>query len=84
MEEDSGATPCFIAYCECGGWIAVSVDEPDHIKENAEEVANWIRAGFRLEKCTVADVRTGRVQMCECDRRKKKKSRQADLFGGTP
>ena len=64
-------TPVFAAMCSCDGWIGVAVDEPRFAKENAKSVAAWMRAGFRIEKITVNDVRTGTIPMCKCERRKK-------------
>jgi hypothetical protein len=67
----SELTPCFVALCKCGGWIAVAVDEPRYIKHNAKEVASWIRDGLIVEKRTVGQIRTGEG-MCECRRDKQK------------
>ncbi len=74
----SNITPVFAAMCTCGGWVAVAVEDPKYIYDNAKYVASWIRAGYRIEKRTVEDFRTGRVKMCECDHRTVK--RQKELF----
>ncbi len=71
--------PVFAAMCTCGGWVGVAVDEAQYAKENAKAVAKWMRDGYRIDKITVNDVRTGKVQMCECERRSNKRS--ITLFG---
>ena len=72
----SDVTPCFIAFCKCGSWIAVAVDEPELLKDNAKSISSWMRSGYKVEKCIVDDIRTGKISMCTCKRRKTK---QMDL-----
>jgi hypothetical protein len=47
----------FVAYCKCGKLIACAVDDPDHTKDTAKEVAAWIRRGDKVDKMTVELVR---------------------------
>lgn len=70
-------TPCFAAFCACGGWMAVSVDTSACTASNAKLVSEWLRAGYRIEKVSVHAVRD-KLRMCKCGRRKKK--RQKELF----
>jgi hypothetical protein len=72
LPTEPNLTPVFAGICPCGGWIAVIVDTPEHAARNAKEVSRLMRQGFRIDKITVDDVRTGRAVMCECERRKKK------------
>ena len=65
MEQHS----CFVGIAECGHIQAASVDTPERRKENAREVAKWIRSGLRIEKMTSAEVRAG--NWCDCKSRKK-------------
>jgi hypothetical protein len=74
--KDKDLTPCFAAMCQCGGWVGVTVDVPEHARDNAKEVARWMRAGFRIDKITVQSVRDGSSRMCECNREKKKTAKQ--------
>lgn len=44
---------CYVARpldCEC--IAAVTVDEPEHAKDVAKDVANWVRRGFRVDRMT--------------------------------
>lgn len=48
---------CYVARKSCGCIIAATVDEPDMQKENAKEVARWMRKGFTVDRVTVQHVR---------------------------
>ena len=65
-------TPVFAAMHTCGGWIAVAVDDPTHARENAKCVSSWMHAGYRIDKVSVDDIRTGKIKMCECKKTKQK------------
>jgi len=41
----------------CGCCEAASVDEPQYPKSNAKDVAQWIRAGYTVERRSVEWVR---------------------------
>lgn len=70
-QPDADQTPCWTAFLSCGHWIATAVDTPDRAKENAKEVGAWIRKGFRVEKVPVCDIRSGKVELCNCKPRPK-------------
>lgn len=48
---------CYVARKSCGCIIAATVDEPDMLKENAKEIARWIRKGYTVDRVTVQHVR---------------------------
>ncbi len=62
---------CFAAMCQCGGWIAVAVDEPAYNKENAKLVSGWIRDGYKIKKVSADGIRQGDPAMCQCERRRR-------------
>jgi hypothetical protein len=49
----------------CGCVVAACVDEPNHARDVAREIANWVRAGMTVERMTVEDVR-GALHRCTC------------------
>lgn len=53
-------TPAYIARCKCGcGGICLAVvDNPDHAKNVAADVAEAIRDGYAVERSTVEVVRS--------------------------
>lgn len=55
-KEDRDGTPCFIAKTPCGCIVCVAVDRPEYAKDNAKEVARWIRKGLTIEKMSVFEV----------------------------
>lgn len=52
--------PCYIARCKCGctGIVVAIVDNPEHKKEIAKEVASCIKDGLSIERVTVGYVRS--------------------------
>jgi hypothetical protein len=56
-------TPCYVAYCKCGGMIFAAVDAPECAKDNANEVAALIRRGIPVSKAIAGDVR--KATWCE-------------------
>ncbi len=65
----SNQTPVFVAMCTCGGWVGVAVQDPKYIYDNAKFVASWIRAGYRIDKVTVDDIRSRNISPCKCERK---------------
>ncbi len=48
----------YIALRECGCIVGAIVDEPEHRAEVAKDVAEFIRAGYRIERRACEEVRT--------------------------
>lgn len=44
------------------GFGAVCVDDPDHPKDTAKDIAGWIRRGATVERVTVEAARAGMVE----------------------
>jgi len=59
MKENDENYPCYIARCKCGctGFVVAIVDNPNHKKEVAKEIASCIKEGFSIERVTVGYVR---------------------------
>lgn len=60
----------FVAMGACGHLVGCAIDRPKYAIENTRFVAFWIRAGLRIEKRAVSDVRT--AEWCDCKRLKQK------------
>jgi len=75
--------PVIVALCrKCNGWVLLASPD-DAIKSDkslAGELLDCIKAGHKITEITVGDVRSGRVQMCECNR----KAEQPALFSEAP
>ena len=56
----------YVAFHDCGGWVYVSVDSPDTVKDTAREVARCIREGLTVERRPVEEVRKRLIQVCRC------------------
>lgn len=50
---DDSEIMCYVARKPCGCLIAATVDVPETQEEVAEEIGNWIIAGFTVERVTV-------------------------------
>lgn len=49
---------CFVARCKCGnGLVFAAVDTLDRKSENAKEVAQLIRKGYRIDNLPLSEVR---------------------------
>ncbi len=56
---------CFVAHCKCGkGLCFASVDLPSRRKDNAKDVAELIRDGYRIENMPLAETR--KTAFCFC------------------
>jgi hypothetical protein len=51
-------TDAYIALRPCGCIVGAVVDNPEHSKDVAKDVAEFIRAGCRIERRTNEEVRT--------------------------
>ena len=58
-------TPCYVGIKECGCVVAAVVDVPEHRKETAKAVQEWIRDGLQIERQTVTWVRE-HFTKCTC------------------
>ena len=73
----------YIARCKCGGVVMATVDNPDHQKENAKEIARCVRDGLTIERVSVEYVRSKECVLgCVCPKEPKttKNSDQGSLF----
>ena len=51
---------CYIAtWPACGCILFVTIDEPEHAKDNAKEIARCIKAGYSINRVTVAAFKAG-------------------------
>ena len=55
--------PAYIARCKCGcgGIIMATIDNPEHKKDVAKEVAKCIRDGYSVEQVTIGYVRQSKL-----------------------
>lgn len=70
---DKPAEPARMAYigrCKCGHVVAAAMDEPEYRKDNAKEVARWMRDGLTIERLDVDAVRTY-LHKCTCPEKQK-------------
>ncbi len=53
----------------CGCIVAVTIDKPEYARENAREVAKWIRDGMTIGRRSVADIKadSGFLRDCGAD-----------------
>lgn len=58
---------CYVGIKSCGHMVAAAVDRPENAKDNAKEVAKWMRSGLTIERRPVEDVRT-QLQFCKCEK----------------
>lgn len=56
----------YVARCkECGRMVAAMSDNPDMLRELADTVRDWIKAGLTVDRVSVEDVREG-FAFCIC------------------
>ena len=53
----SDETPCYIGINKEGKCRAAAVDNPEHAKDVAKTVADWIKHGLTVERVTVEEAR---------------------------
>ena len=56
----------YVGVKKCGCAVAAVVDNPDHAKDVAKEVADFIKSGLTIERVPVEVVRA-RLSQCKCD-----------------
>lgn len=56
----------YVAIRECGCICGAAVDNPEHRAHWADDVAEWLRAGFRIERIPCEAARTGRWKCATC------------------
>lgn len=67
--EEREKTPAYIVLCPtCGQMIGAHVDDGQHKKDVAKFVGQHIKAGFTVERKTVADARC--AEWCACKKEK--------------
>ncbi len=54
----SETDPAYIARDLCGCIVAATVDRPEHVRDTAKTIAEWVRDGLTLERTTVGDARS--------------------------
>ena len=60
-------TPAYIALCKCGAIVMATVDKPEYAGNVANDVADCIRRGFKIERVTVGYVHDkGGLGTCTC------------------
>ena len=55
----------YIGTKKCGCVVAAVVDNPDHAKDVAKDVAGFIRKGLSIERVSIEKARV-RLNRCEC------------------
>ncbi|HSZ58659.1 MAG TPA: hypothetical protein VK797_23525 [Tepidisphaeraceae bacterium] len=76
-------TFCYIGRRSCGCICCVTIDDTEHRKETAKDIAEWIRSGLSIERMTVAQAKADPhfFKHCPlCERRKP--DVQVPLFEG--
>lgn len=63
-----GEAMAYVAIHECGQIVAATVDYPEHKRDVARDVGNWLRRGNLIERRTVADARE--ADWCKCFRKR--------------
>lgn len=58
----------YVGIKPCGHVVAAAVDRPEYAKDNAVEIASWIRDGLTVERWTVERVRT-ELKFCNCEKK---------------
>lgn len=55
----------YVATKPCGCTVAGCVDDPAYRKDNAKEIARWIREGYKVDRLPEEDGRT-MLKSCKC------------------
>jgi hypothetical protein len=56
----------YVGIKACGCIVAATVDNPQHKREVAKDIAGFIRQGLSVERITVERVRK-ELKRCECE-----------------
>jgi NADPH:quinone reductase-like Zn-dependent oxidoreductase len=59
----------YVGIKNCGCMVAAMVDNPEHKKDTAKEIAKWIREGLTIERVTAEYVREN-FKKCNHDMKK--------------
>ena len=58
-----------LATCRmCGGVVGIRTNTPEHARDAARDVAEWIRAGLRVCDLPVPEAKAALSRWCECGR----------------
>ena len=57
---------CYVAFKSCGCAVAACVDNPEHSRDTARTVADYVRSGLRVERRTCEWVRSN-MRACRCE-----------------
>ena len=74
---------CYVGVAPgCACWVAAAVDEPKYAKDNAKEIARWIRDGLTVQNMDTEEVRVklGGCPKCCPHLFKKKDAEQVTLL----
>ena len=61
----------YLATHTCGFMLGATVDDPDHAKDVAKNIASWVRNGATISRHTNEPLPTG---FCQCFWSKKRKA----------
>lgn len=50
----------------CGCIVAVTTDKPKYQRENAREVAKWMRQGMAIDRRTIGDIKADPAFLRNC------------------
>lgn len=67
----SDFTHAYVAIEKCGCVSAITADTPDMRKDNAKEIARWIREGRTVERLSADEARERFCRPCTCGKGKK-------------
>ena len=71
---------CYIGIKKCGCVVAACVDNPEHKKDIAKNISDWVKDGLTIERISVEDARN-RLSCCKCD--EVQATKQEDLFNAS-
>lgn len=61
----SARSDCYVGIKPCGCMVAWVHDSPEHQKDTAKSVAQFIKDGYRVEAAITADIRS-KLGPCRC------------------
>lgn len=72
------ATHAYLGIAPCGHARTATVDCPAMARDNATEIARWLRGGYTIERVLIDEARQ-RLHFCDCAR--PRRSQQPRLEG---
>ena len=72
MKMSDAMSMTYVGKAPCGCIRFAVVDNPEHLKENAKEIARAMRAGLTINRMVTDDVREAKWGCPECSKRKVK------------